>query len=301
MEVTVKDRKNKDLGKFTVNENMTVKDFKQLYEKEAKVKKMNANRQWFNLNEIKGPALSDQTKTLKSYGVQDGDTFYLKDLGPQISWKFVFLCEYFGPIAIFLILYYFRRFIYSGAENVPLTFTQKAGFFMVIGHYVKRELETLFIHRFSSATMPFSNLFKNCTHYWIIFGVLIGYFLFHPKYTEPAYLPMNVKYALIGLFVFFELMNFLTHNVLKNLRKPGSTERGIPNGYGFGLVSCANYFWETLAWTSYSVFSGTLTSYIFLAVSFFQMTDWALKKHKRYKKEFPNYPKNRTAIIPFLL
>ena len=301
MKVNIKDRKHRDLGDLTVNPNMSVKDLKELYAKEAKVKKMDVNRQWFTHNDAKGAAFKENSKTLKDYGVQDGDTLYLKDLGPQISWKLVFLVEYFGPIAIFMIFYYFRNYIYGGATNVPFTFTQKAGFFMVIGHYLKREFETLFIHRFSLATMPIKNLFINCSHYWVIFGVLVGYFLFHPKYTEPTYLSQNVRYVLIGLFIIFELMNFLCHNVLKNLRKPGSTERGIPKGFGFGFVSCANYFWETMCWLSYAVLSGCTTSYLFLLFSFYQMTVWAFQKHRRYKKEFKDYPKNRKAIIPFLL
>merc|ERR1740123_320808 len=31
-----------------------------------------------------------------------------------------------------------------------------------------------------------------------------------------------------GLFTLFEFLNFMTHRVLKDLRKPGTTERGIP-------------------------------------------------------------------------
>ena len=32
------------------------------------------------------------------------------------------------------------------------------------------------------------------------------------------------------------------------------------------------------------------------------MGEWALKKHKNYKKEFGDkYPKNRKAFIPFIL
>jgi very-long-chain enoyl-CoA reductase len=31
------------------------------------------------------------------------------------------------------------------------------------------------------------------------------------------------------------------------------------------------------------------------------MLDWALKKHKQYKKEFPEYPKGRKAMFPFII
>lgn len=234
--------------------------------------------------------------------MSDGDVLYFKDLGAQISWKNVFLIEYFGPIAIFALLYTCPQLIY-GKESIgkSWSFTQKAGFWMVVGHYLKREFETLFIHRFSNATMPFNRVFINSGHYWGTFGALVGYFFFHPRYTEPDYLPKNVKYGLIGAFAVFQFLNFMCHKALRNLRKPGTTERGIPKGWGFGLVSCANYFWETLVWLTFSVFSGTLTSYLFLLFSFYQMSVWAKGKHRRYKKEFKDYPKKRKAIVPFLL
>ena len=51
---------------------------------------------------------------------------------------------------------------------------------MVILHYLKRELETAFVHRFSSETMPFTNVFKNSFHYYGLFGFLTMYFFLHP-------------------------------------------------------------------------------------------------------------------------
>lgn len=104
-----------------------------------------------------------------------------------------------------------------------------------------------------------------------------------------------------AFFTLFEFLNFMTHKVLMNLRKPGTTERGIPKGWGFDLVSSANYLWEACAWTSYAVMAKIWGGWLFLALSFGQMLLWALKKHKRYRKEFPDYPKRRKAMVPFII
>ena len=119
-------------------------------------------------------------------------------------------------------------------------------------HYFKRELESLFVHRFSKDTMPIRNIFINCTHYWILFGGAMTLIL-RPGYTPPAWLPVWGSYVFAGFFVFFACMNGACHLVLRNLRKPGSTERGIPQGWGFGLVSCANYLYESLTWLMFAI------------------------------------------------
>lgn len=126
---------------------------------------------------------------------------------------------------------------------------------MVLGHYFKREYETLFVHRFSNDTMPFFNVFKNSAHYWLLLGVGAMYFFLHPLYTPPAWISDTNQYILTGAFFFFEFMNFQCHGVLRDLRKPGTTERGIPYGWGFGFVSSANYFWEALCWFTFAISS----------------------------------------------
>ena len=73
-----------------------------------------------------------------------------------------------------------------------------------------------------------------------------------------------------------------------------------PSRYGFSLVSCANYMFEVLAWISFSMIAGNWLSWLFTLVSGVQMALWAMKKHKAYLKEFPDYPKGRKAMIPFL-
>ena len=124
---------------------------------------------------------------------------------------------------------------------------------MVLLHYVKRELETAFVHRFSSATMPFTNVFKNSFHYFIFFGVCTMYFFLRPDYKPPSWASDAVFYTCTGLFCLFEFLNLMTHIVLRNLRSPGSTERAIPYGWGFGLVSSANYLWESCCWLVFAI------------------------------------------------
>lgn len=175
-----------------------------------------------------------------------------------------------------------------------------------MGHFIKRELESMFLHRFSSATMPAKNIFVNCSYYWLLNGLFIGYFLFSPKYTEPNFSSL-VYNTLVSSFTIAEIFNFFCHLHLRNLRPAGTKVRGIPKGFGFDFVSCANYFWEIVAWASIAGLSKCVPAYIFLAASGYILSKWSKARHRKYLKEFdgkegrPAYPKNRKALIPFLI
>lgn len=41
-----------------------------------------------------------------------------------------------------------------------------------MAHFLKRELESHFVHIFSNASVPVSGSVKNFIHYWIFYGVL---------------------------------------------------------------------------------------------------------------------------------
>ncbi len=125
-------------------------------------------------------------------------------------------------------------------------------------HFSRRILECLFVHIYSNATIPLAEFLAALAHYWGLYGILVCYFLFHPKYFSPAW-NQWVYYGLIAGFLFTELMNCCCHFVLMTLRVPGDFKDEIPWSFGFGWVSCANYFWEVIGLTLYSVLINTFT------------------------------------------
>lgn len=80
---------------------------------------LDESRLYFTVGSPKGLALKDKKKIIGDYlrdlTIEEIENvkFYLKDLGPQIAWKTVFLVEYAGPIAITLALCLFRKQVYN--------------------------------------------------------------------------------------------------------------------------------------------------------------------------------------------
>jgi very-long-chain enoyl-CoA reductase len=219
--------------------------------------------------------------------------------GPQISWRTVFLVEYAGPLLIHPLLYLLRPYIYANASSVPASTLQNLTLFMCVLHFAKREFETLFVHRFSSATMPVRNIYKNSGYYWVISGLNLGYWTYGPNSPAAKYSPSLITWLGLALFLVSEAANYSTHLTLRDLRRPGSTERGIPKGLGFGLVTCPNYMFEALAWLGVAMVNWSLSTVVFIGLAVGQMGLWAWKKEKRYRREFGDkYKRKKYAILP---
>ncbi|CAJ0608418.1 unnamed protein product, partial [Cylicocyclus nassatus] len=255
--------------------------------------------------EPKGKAIADE-KQIKELGLSAQNAqLYVRDLGPQIPWKTVFLLEYLGPLLIYPIFYIRPAFIYGeGAADRPYHRAVTYAFICWSFHYAKRLFETQFIHRFSNGTMPRFNLIKNCSYYWG-FAAFVAYFVNHPDYYPPYFGNFQVYLGLIG-FAISEFGNLSIHILLRNLRPPGTRERRIPRPDGnpmsllFNLVSCPNYTYEALSWFFFTIMIQSFPSLLFNIAGFVQMAIWAKNKHRAYKKEFPDYPKERMAMVPFV-
>ncbi|KAJ1972367.1 3-oxo-5a-steroid 4- dehydrogenase [Dimargaris xerosporica] len=243
------------------------------------------------------PLLDDQSK-LDDLKIGEGAVLRVKDLGPQIGWRTTFICEYLGPFLANPLFYFGSRYVYGQA--VQHSTMQTVALAMFEAHFLKRLYETVYVHRFSNGTMPFANLIKNTAYYTLIAGVNVGYWVYGPWAAAPAQRSPLFTAFCLGLFLFAELSNYITHINLRNLRPPGTRVRRVPRGYGFDLVSCPNYFFEVLGWVAFTLYTQSLASLAFTVVGATQMYIWAVKKHRNYRREFSDYPRSRTAMFPFV-
>ncbi|KAJ1927565.1 3-oxo-5a-steroid 4- dehydrogenase [Tieghemiomyces parasiticus] len=280
-----------------LSDDASVQELKAAIAKQAP--KLTPERQRLTLD---GQALLNDRRSLTDAGLRAGSVVQVKDLGPQVGWRTTFICEYAGPLLANPLFYLFSRTVYG--VDFTHSSLQTLALIMFEAHFVKRLYETVFVHKFSNGTMPLLNLVKNTAYYTLLAGVSVGFWVYGPWYG--AHDARSVRspfetYLAVGLFVFAEVSNYVTHANLSNLRPPGTRVRKIPHGYGFDLVSCPNYTFEILAWVAFTYYTRSLAALAFTLAGAGQMYVWAVKKHRNYRREFPDYPKNRKALIPFLL
>ena len=109
----------------------------------------------------------------------------------------------------------------------------------------------------------------------------------------------NVLFGLL-IFILGMYINISSDNTLISLRK-NSEGYKIPHGNFFNFVSCPNYMGEIIEWIGFSIIAFSLPALSFTLWTFFNLFPRALNHHDWYLENFDNYPKNRKAVIPFVL
>jgi very-long-chain enoyl-CoA reductase len=214
------------------------------------------------------------------------------------------------------LIYYARSYIYptpslTATKLAAPSALQTLSMALVVLHFLKREYETVFVHRFSSSTMPVFNIFKNSAHYWLLAGLNIAYWTYSPSSPSAGgptalsdlSLSSDITTTIgLALFTVGEIANLYTHIVLRDLRAAGTAARGIPQGFSFNWVTCPNYMFEVLAWAGIALVTRSASTWLFVAVAGGQMALWAQKKERRYRKEVGDkYTKKRFGMIPGLV
>ena len=237
----------------------------------------------------------DKAKSLKDYNITENDILQLEFSNIILfNARITIALSYLFPILIFF------GFAIKLYLKYNLTYIQIIILLMNTLHYSKRFVESLIDIR-GNDNMNLVPAFGVCFYYWVIYGVLIGYNVFHHEYDNSGLLNFNLQVCCIIGFLFSEYFNYEAHCILRNLKVVNKGKRGIPQGGMFYFISCSNYFWESMIWFFFSLYVNILPAYLFVIYSVVNMSYGALEKHKTYTNNFENYPKNRKAIIPFIL
>lgn len=95
-------------------------------------------------------------------------------------------------------------------------------------------------------------------------------------------------------------VNRHSDNILYRLKSEGKGYK-IPHGGLFEYVSCANYTGELLMWGGWALATLDLLALLWFINCFCNIGTRAVNNHRWYQGHFPNYPKARRALIPFVL
>jgi hypothetical protein len=107
---------------------------------------------------------------------------------------------------------------------------------------------------------------------------------------------------LIGVAVFALgfVINFRADSVLFRLRKPGETGYKIPKGGLHDLVVSPNYFGEIVEWIGWAVLTWSTAGLSFAVYTVANLAPRALSHLRWYREEFPEFPRERRALLPWV-
>ena len=108
---------------------------------------------------------------------------------------------------------------------------------------------------------------------------------------------------ILGLVLFTSgfVINQQSDAILMNLRKPGERGYKIPYGGLYRWISSPNYFGEIVEWIGFALAAWTVPAWVFAWFTASNLVPRALSNHRWYLEHFGDYPKERRAIIPFVL
>jgi hypothetical protein len=189
-------------------------------------------------------------------------------------------------------------FIFGTLKHNAVTWTF---FFLFILHYLNRTLIFPFRLRTNGKKMPLAIVFM-AIFFNLVNGFINGYYLGFLAnqyslqwFADPRFL-IGITLFLVGMAI-----NWHSDNLLIHLRKPGETGYIIPHGGFFELVSCPNHFGELIEWFGFALLTWSSPALAFAVWSLVNLMPRALHHHRWYQSIFPDYPKKRKAVIPYLL
>jgi len=213
--------------------------------------------------------------------------------GPKISARWGWILMETPVLITFLTLYGISDRKSSPVSLVLLMFW--------IAHYVHRSLIYPFRVHSSRPSITVSVIALGA-----IFNVGNGYLNGRGLFTLGTGLPTSWLWDprfLIGAILFWVgyALNQHSDKVLIGLRANGTSGYKIPYGGAYKFVSCPNYLGEMVEWAGWAIACWNLGALAFFVWTVANLAPRAIKTHRWYREEFPDYPSERKALLPYIV
>lgn len=111
---------------------------------------------------------------------------------------------------------------------------------------------------------------------------------------DPRFL-LGASLFLVGWWI-----NVRSDSLLFRLRKPGETGYRIPRGGLHERVASPNYLGEIIEWSGFALMSWSPAALAFAFYTIANLAPRAAANLSWYRERFPDYPRQRKALIPYL-
>ena len=180
------------------------------------------------------------------------------------------------------------------AEVVPLVLL---GLWQL--HYIQRTFVFPFLMR-PGARMPVSLMLMA-----ISFNLLNAYInaRWISEYGNYAASWLTDPRFVLGVAVFLGgyWLNRSADRTLRGLRRPGETGYKIPHGGMYRWVSSPNYLGEIIEWFGWALATWSMAGLAFALYTTANLAPRAIQHHRWYHEQFPDYPADRRALVPYVV
>ena len=216
-----------------------------------------------------------------------------KKMGPMMSGKWGWIIQEVVSPAVFAYFFLIGDSIKSPEMWVFFT--------LWVAHYFNRSVIYPFRQKNAKDTavlVVLSAILFNTVN-----GFVNGYYLGSKELVNNNYVDYFCSPNFIfGIIVFLigVIINVKSDEILFNLRKENDGYK-IPQNFLYKYISCPNYFGEIIEWAGFAIMVWNLPALSFLLWTMFNLIPRAVAHHKWYHSKFSDYPKERKAVIPFIL
>ena len=217
--------------------------------------------------------------------------FINKGWGPSISFKWGWILqEIISPLS-------FSFFFLLGIKE----YGSIVWIFFIIWnvHYLNRSIIFPLRKKDKDSSCPFI-IVLSAVFFNLINGFLNGYYLgFLAHYNSNYIFSLNFIIGSVVLIIGV-IINMKADSILIKIKRKHKHYQ-IPKGFVYRYISCPNYFGEIIEWIGFYLMTLSIPCLIFVFWTMCNLIPRSIATHNWYISNFSNYPRERKAIIPFLI